>query len=299
MDRSSPAYEKAFNHYLRTGTPVARTLKQARPTTHYIWRTRRDSRVRPSHAENDGKVFAWNNPPPTGHPGEDYGCRCIAEPYYGDIQETLSHILHDIQTTAPRWESHDMIWHYYTGDGKAVTLPEIGHLREVATHWSYRLRILDRWSRQIIGEARKSDEGQFTKSFSRDYGFSGVEYPHGDARVMGDFSGTVYENNGLLTISGKTDYHFVDRFSDPSNTREFVAWIRESPRHIRRLIETVANYFGLREGELSPSIKIDPDDVDKWFFLLTEIGGTAYDITGSWTSDLRAVILKDSRRSRY
>ena len=27
--------------------------------------------------------------------------------------------------------------------------------------------------------------------------------------------------------------------------------------------------------------------------------GTAYDITGSWTSDLRAVILKDSTRSRY
>ncbi|WP_442872598.1 phage minor head protein [Cognatishimia sp. SS12] len=44
-------------------------------------RTRRDSRVRPSHAENDGRVFEWNDPPATGHPGDDYGCRCTAEPY--------------------------------------------------------------------------------------------------------------------------------------------------------------------------------------------------------------------------
>jgi len=48
---------------------------------HYIWRTRRDSHVRPSHAANDGRVFEWNDPPATGDPGEDYGCRCTAEPY--------------------------------------------------------------------------------------------------------------------------------------------------------------------------------------------------------------------------
>ncbi len=50
--------------------------------THYIWRTVGDDKVRPSHAANDGKVFAWSNPPPTGHPGDDYNCRCQAEPYY-------------------------------------------------------------------------------------------------------------------------------------------------------------------------------------------------------------------------
>jgi SPP1 gp7 family putative phage head morphogenesis protein len=48
--------------------------------THYIWHSRDDKRVRPSHAANDGKVFAWDNPPETGHPGEDYNCRCWAEP---------------------------------------------------------------------------------------------------------------------------------------------------------------------------------------------------------------------------
>ena len=52
--------------------------------THYIWRSLDDEKVRPDHAANDGKIFSWNNPPPTGHPGEDYNCRCYAEPAFKD-----------------------------------------------------------------------------------------------------------------------------------------------------------------------------------------------------------------------
>ena len=32
------------------------------------------------HAANNRKVFSWDNPPPTGHPGYDYNCRCGAAP---------------------------------------------------------------------------------------------------------------------------------------------------------------------------------------------------------------------------
>lgn len=46
----------------------------------YIWRTRQDERVRPEHAEREGQIFYWNNPPDGGHPGEDFNCRCWAEP---------------------------------------------------------------------------------------------------------------------------------------------------------------------------------------------------------------------------
>ena len=49
--------------------------------THYIWRIKRDNKVPPSHAANEGKVFSWDNSPPTGHPGDGYNCRCVAEPY--------------------------------------------------------------------------------------------------------------------------------------------------------------------------------------------------------------------------
>lgn len=48
----------------------------------YIWRTSRDERVRESHLVKEGKVFSWDDPPAdTGHPGQDYQCRCTAEPY--------------------------------------------------------------------------------------------------------------------------------------------------------------------------------------------------------------------------
>ena len=33
------------------------------------------------HKEREGKIFNWHIPPTGGHPGEDYNCRCWAEPY--------------------------------------------------------------------------------------------------------------------------------------------------------------------------------------------------------------------------
>lgn len=47
----------------------------------YIWRTAGDDRVRESHAAHDGQRYEWADPPAeTGHPGDDFQCRCIAEP---------------------------------------------------------------------------------------------------------------------------------------------------------------------------------------------------------------------------
>ena len=47
----------------------------------YVWRSRDDSKVRTGHSLNDDKIFDWDSPPEGGHPGQDYGCRCIAEPF--------------------------------------------------------------------------------------------------------------------------------------------------------------------------------------------------------------------------
>lgn len=56
----------------------------------YQWQTSGDERVREEHAENDGKVFSWNDPPATGHPGHDVNCRCVAIPYFDlDKEEEL------------------------------------------------------------------------------------------------------------------------------------------------------------------------------------------------------------------
>ena len=52
----------------------------------YIWRTSRDERVRPLHAQREGIRFSWDKPPSDGHPGQPVRCRCTAEP---DIEHFL------------------------------------------------------------------------------------------------------------------------------------------------------------------------------------------------------------------
>ena len=45
----------------------------------YTWITSNDERVRPTHRAHSGNVYKWSEPPAnTGHPGQDYQCRCIA-----------------------------------------------------------------------------------------------------------------------------------------------------------------------------------------------------------------------------
>jgi SPP1 gp7 family putative phage head morphogenesis protein len=60
------------------------TLNRLRQTqvgiTQYQWATSLDERVRPLHANREGKVFAWNKLPSDGHPGEPINCRCVARP---------------------------------------------------------------------------------------------------------------------------------------------------------------------------------------------------------------------------
>lgn len=53
----------------------------------YVWSTSKDRRVRDDHKDLDGKIFYWSSPPITNrttgarnHPGEDFGCRCVARP---------------------------------------------------------------------------------------------------------------------------------------------------------------------------------------------------------------------------
>lgn len=52
----------------------------------YVWRGSMDERERPDHKALEGKVCRWDDPPivnkksgATAHPGEDYGCRCVAQ----------------------------------------------------------------------------------------------------------------------------------------------------------------------------------------------------------------------------
>ena len=52
----------------------------------YIWNATNDDRTRPDHLLQDGKFFRWDSPPKLNngalHPGEDFQCRCVAEPSF-------------------------------------------------------------------------------------------------------------------------------------------------------------------------------------------------------------------------
>lgn len=72
-------------------------ITQSRQTslgvTGYFWRTAGDDRVRPSHAAHNGKRYDWDSPPAdTGHPGEDYQCRCGSDPDFSGLLAGLDEI---------------------------------------------------------------------------------------------------------------------------------------------------------------------------------------------------------------
>ncbi len=94
-----------------------------------------DRNVRPSHAANAGKIFAWDDPPPTGHPGEAYGCRCFAEPYLPRANERIAITLTGLSDAGPAWSKLDFIDHYYNGKGRGVTIRETGHLRAIVAEY--------------------------------------------------------------------------------------------------------------------------------------------------------------------
>jgi SPP1 gp7 family putative phage head morphogenesis protein len=132
------AYRAAFAEYLRKGTPLRKSLANTRATERYVWWTRSDARVHPKHRALHGHVFSWSDPPASGHPGEDYNCRCEAIPYIDGETEFAAHdFTSDLSSSFERWNNLDFIGHFFTGGGRGVTLQEIGHLREVAEQYAF------------------------------------------------------------------------------------------------------------------------------------------------------------------
>lgn len=66
----------------------------------YTWRTVGDERVRKTHDEVDGRVFQWGSPPDEtdgNEPGQDFQCRCWAEPILPEYAEFRASLLEDAE----------------------------------------------------------------------------------------------------------------------------------------------------------------------------------------------------------
>ncbi len=213
------AYRKAFGEYLRKGTPIRLYMKQAGNTDQYVWRTQRDERVRRSHLANEGHVFSWAEAPATGHPGEDHNCRCEAVPYIpGEVEFGFHEFITSLASSYGRWSNRDFVRHYYKGDGRPVTLLEIGHLREIAEQYAYDdgpAGAFRRLTDQIADEARGSGAGSLSYEFGAAYDFGDVAFSHGDGVVRGTFVGHVDDRGTMLRITGETTFEFSDVFEDP------------------------------------------------------------------------------------
>jgi SPP1 gp7 family putative phage head morphogenesis protein len=76
----------ARDQTLTLNAQIARQRQQNLGIQEYVWTTSGDGRVRDTHAELDGTIQRWDNPPEIsedgrrGHPGDDYQCRCTAYP---------------------------------------------------------------------------------------------------------------------------------------------------------------------------------------------------------------------------
>jgi hypothetical protein len=294
------AYRAAFLEYLRKGTPIRLAFKEAATPDRYVWRTQRDTKVRLSHRRNDGRVFRWADPPETGHPGEGFNCRCEAVPY---IEGQTEFAFFDLRSASgsgsDRWDNNDFIWHFYVGDGQEVTLEGIGHLPEIIEQYAYRNGAEGahrRLAGQIAEEARSKN---FPYDFGSAYQFEGIEFSHGRATVQGQFDGTVTEIGDMLRIEGTASFYFLDRFTDPVDLRAFSAFLRESPDRLWRLLQHVGAFVGIGEGPQGPKLKIDEDDVSWIFMFVSELGGTAYPITGEWKAGFLAQVFKDRAKSNY
>ena len=76
----------ARDQTLKTLGELNKTRQEAAGVTQYIWCTSGDNAVREEHADRDGRIFSWDDPPEGGHPGDDFQCRCSATPVVDEAE---------------------------------------------------------------------------------------------------------------------------------------------------------------------------------------------------------------------
>lgn len=232
----------------------------------YIWRTAGDSRVSAEHAANEGKHFTRDNPPPTGHPGQCYGCRCVAEEYFAEQEEySKQTIASSIYDRSYQWSWADVAAHFFGGGGSLITLADMGRKQQLIDFYFYTEGAYQRINQQIVEKAQKQEAGRLSYDFRNSYAsFSDLFYPFGGGVVAGYFEGTVKRKQGYLYIEGTIEYKYTDVFTDPYRLRDRVF------------------------GDTS-----DPDAVSEAWRWVSDTGGRPYPIEDDWVTRFEAVVKEE------
>ncbi|MBP4134426.1 hypothetical protein [Gallibacterium anatis] len=152
--------------------------------------------------------------------------------------------------------SFDMMKHYWSGKGNAVTLQQLGLFEKVKSLVKTPNQLGKQnghsvqgdFIQQIIKNNRKSFRN--TYSFRQNVGALAINNPLwaiGGAIIEGQFSGNAVSENGKFYLKGEISYKFYDKFTDPYDT------------------------FNLIPGEWNPD-------------------GDSYDINGKWTEPVSVEI---------
>jgi SPP1 gp7 family putative phage head morphogenesis protein len=82
----------ARDQTLRLNSQIAEHRQRSAGVRKYTWVTAGDERVRPGHAELDGEVIEWDDPPVVdddgtrAHAGRDFQCRCVPAAYVDELE---------------------------------------------------------------------------------------------------------------------------------------------------------------------------------------------------------------------
>ena len=82
----------ARDQTLKLNGKIAEHRQRSAGVEKYRWSTSQDERVRPMHADLEGEVIDWDDPPETNddgdvnHPGGDYQCRCVPVPVVDELE---------------------------------------------------------------------------------------------------------------------------------------------------------------------------------------------------------------------
>lgn len=74
----------AQDQTLKLNADLTRYRLQSVGVAKYVWRSVQDSRVRPEHADRNGKEYTWKEGAGGEHPGQPVRCRCRAEAVWGE-----------------------------------------------------------------------------------------------------------------------------------------------------------------------------------------------------------------------